>query len=84
MVALSCCALLKPAKYLVFSIAVFNFIVTSSLMINGVRGKRLAIHFETYSNINPGRMVEQSGKLEESLFDSGDSGYQEACTSYND
>ena len=74
MVALSCCALLKQTNYLVFSITMFRFIVTSSLIINSVRGKLLAIQFEKYSNINPGRMVEQSGKLDESLVGSSDVG----------
>jgi hypothetical protein len=41
-------------------------------MINIVRGKLLAIHFEKYFNINPIIMVEQNGKLEETLVDSGD------------
>jgi hypothetical protein len=43
-------------------------------MINSFRGKLLAIHFEKHSSINPGRIIEQSGKLEESLVDSGDGG----------
>jgi hypothetical protein len=34
----------------------------------------LAIHFEKYFDINPGGMVEQRGKLEGSLVDSGDGG----------
>jgi hypothetical protein len=31
-------------------------------------------YFEKYSDINPGRIVGQSGKLEESLVDIGDEG----------
>jgi hypothetical protein len=45
--------------------------MTSSFVINSVRYKLLENNFENYSDIDPGGMVEQYGKLEESTVYTG-------------